>query len=127
MWAEACALVDEAERMHRRFFDLLATPTAQPAWEPPANVFTVDGDLLIVVALPGAESDNVVVQLMSGGLQIEAHVPPPLVAPRACVVRLEVPYGTMRRRIILPAGRYALIERRLSNGCLHLRLTESSG
>jgi HSP20 family protein len=24
MWADACALIDEAERLHRRFFQLLS-------------------------------------------------------------------------------------------------------
>jgi hypothetical protein len=37
-------------------------------------------------------------------------------------VRLEIPYGRMRRRIDLPSGRYVLGERRLERGCLHLRL-----
>jgi hypothetical protein len=39
------------------------------------------------------------------------------------VVRMEIPYGHMRRRIDLPSGRYALKERRLDRGCLHLYLT----
>jgi hypothetical protein len=38
------------------------------------------------------------------------------------VVRLEIPYGRMRRRVELPPGRYVLTERRLEHGCLHLRL-----
>ncbi len=29
MWAEACALLEEAERKHRHFFDLLAAPAAR--------------------------------------------------------------------------------------------------
>jgi hypothetical protein len=32
----------------------------------------------------------------------------------------------MRRRIDLPPGRYVLTERRLDNGCLHLRLTREA-
>jgi hypothetical protein len=39
------------------------------------------------------------------------------------VVRMEIPYGRMRRRVDLPPGRYALIERRLDHGCLYLSLT----
>jgi HSP20 family protein len=124
MWSEACALVDEAERQHRRFFRLLVTPTAQPTWEPPANIFTSDGHLQVIIALPGADVADVTVQINGSGLLVEARVPPPLLTPRTGVVRLEVPYGTMRRQIELPAGRYRLTERRLSNGCLHLRLAE---
>lgn len=126
MWAEACALVDEAERMHRRFFELLAAPAAEPVWEPPANVFAAGREILIAIALPGADVGDVGVEVIAGALQVEVRVPPPALAPRASIVRLEIPYGIMRRRIELPAGRYLLSERRLSNGCLYLRLTEST-
>ena len=40
-------------------------------------------------------------------------------------MRLEIPYGRMRRRIDLPPGRYALLELRLERGYLYLRLTGS--
>jgi hypothetical protein len=42
------------------------------------------------------------------------------------VVRFEIPYGRMRRRIDLPPGRYILVERRLDRGYLHLRLTREA-
>ncbi|MEA3149937.1 MAG: hypothetical protein QOD56_876 [Gammaproteobacteria bacterium] len=126
MWAEACALLDEAERRHRRFFELLAVPAAAPAWEPPANIFSHGADLQVQVALPGASSDDVVIQLTSSGLLIEATVPPPSFAAGVNVVRLEIPYGRMRRRIDLPPGRYALREHRMENGYLYLRLTGST-
>jgi len=41
-------------------------------------------------------------------------------------VRLEIPYGRMRRRIDLPPGHYALVERQLDRGCLFLRLTREA-
>ena len=126
MWAEACSLIDEAERMHRRFFDLLAVPSAAPVWEPPINVVADGRELAVVVAIPGAEPRDVAVQLVGGVLQIEVRVPAPKLAGRANIVRLEIPYGIMRRRIELPSGRYALAEHRLNNGCLYLRLMESS-
>jgi hypothetical protein len=50
-------------------------------------------------------------------------VAPPSVGHGKQVVRLEIPYGRMRRRIELPPGRYALVERLLDRGCLYLRLT----
>jgi HSP20 family protein len=124
MWAEACALVEEAERLHRRFFSLLSTPAAQPTWEPPINVFSGDGEWLIVVALPGADADQVAITLLGGAVQIEARVQPPRLPSRAGIERLELPYGLMRRRITLPLGHFTVTERRFSNGCLQLRLTE---
>ena len=126
MWAEACALLEQAERKHRQFFELLAAPTAQPVWEPPADIFAEGSLLNVVVALPGARADEVTVQITPTGLQIDTTVPPPAVGAAMKVVRLEIPYGRMRRRIDLPPGRYVLIERRLDHGCLHLRLTREA-
>ena len=126
MWAEACALLDEAERKHRSFFELLAMPSARPVWEPPADIFADGSEFQVVIALPGARAEDVVVQITPTGLQIETDVPPPSLSARVNVVRLEIPYGRMRRRIDLPAGHYALLERQLERGCLFLRLTRVS-
>jgi HSP20 family molecular chaperone IbpA len=126
MWAEACALLDEAERKHRRFFELLAAPSAQPVWEPPADIFADGAELLVVVALPGARAEEVVVQITSSGLQIDTRVPPPSLSAHMNVVRLEIPYGRMRRRVDLPPGSYTLVERELDRGCLFLRLTREA-
>src|SRR5438270_8223939 len=126
MWAEACARLDEVERRHRRFFDLLAIPSGAPVWEPPANIFSVGDELQISVALPGARAEDVLVQVSSSGLLIETTVAPPSFATGVHVVRLEIPYGRMRRRIDLPHGRYTLHENRMENGCLVLRLVGST-
>ncbi len=126
MWAEACALLDEAERRHRHFFELLAMPSTRPVWEPPANIFADGRELQVVIALPGARIDDVAIQLTSTVLQVDASVPPPPVGAGMNLVRLEIPYGLMRRRVELPPGRYVLLERRLDRGYLYLRLTGST-
>ena len=123
MWADAVALLDEAERKHRRFFELLSAPSAHPVWEPPADIFADGGDVTVVIALPGARAEHVLVQITGTGLQVETTVAAPAAGCHMSVVRMEIPYGRIRRRIDLPPGRYALIERRLEHGCLHLRLT----
>jgi len=125
MWAEACARLDEAERRHRHFFDLLAAPAARAVWEPPANIFADGSELHVIVALPGVRADDVQVQLTPSGLQVDAVAAPQTLGAGMEVTRLEIPHGRMRRRVELPPGRYALIERRLELGCLHLRLTEA--
>jgi len=127
MWAEACMMIDKAERMHRRFFELLATPQQdrEPAWEPPANIVVTNDELEIFVALPGADPNDIAVRIVSGGLQVDARVSPPALAYQSKVVRLEIPYGSMRRRIELPPVPYTVVERRHSNGYLYLRLMES--
>jgi HSP20 family protein len=126
MWAEAVARLDEAERRHRHFFDLLAAPAARTVWEPPANIFVGGSEVHVVVALPGVCAEEVQVQFTPSGLQVDAVAAPPSLGSGMDVMRLEIPYGRMRRRIDLPPGRYALIERRLELGCLHLRLTEAT-
>jgi HSP20 family protein len=126
MWAEACALLDEAERKHRHFFELLAVPSTGPVWEPPADIFADGSELQVVVALPGARAEEVAVQITPTGLQIETTVPPPSLTAHMNVVRLEIPYGRMRRRIDLPPGHYALLERRLDRGYLFLRLARET-
>jgi HSP20 family protein len=123
MWAEACAMLEEAERKHRQFFDLLSAPSARPVWEPPADIFADGSHVQVVVALPGARVDDVTVHMTPTGLQVDTAVAPPVTSAVMNVVRLEIPYGRMRRRIELPPGRYVLTERRLEHGCLHLRLT----
>jgi HSP20 family protein len=123
MWAEACAMLEEAERKHRQFFDLLSAPSARPVWEPPADIFADGSHVQVIVALPGARVDEVTVHMTPTGLQVDTTVAPPATSAVMNVVRLEIPYGRMRRRIELPPGRYVLTERRLEHGCLHLRLT----
>jgi HSP20 family protein len=126
MWAEACALLDEAERKHRHFFELLSVPSARPVWEPPADIFSDGSELHVVLALPGARAEEIAVQITPTGIQVDTVVAPPSLSARANVMRLEIPYGRMRRRIDLPPGHYVLLERRLDRGCLFLRLTKET-
>jgi HSP20 family molecular chaperone IbpA len=126
MWAEACARLEEAERRHRHFFELLAAPSSAPVWEPPADILSVGRELQVTVALPGARADQVVAHVTLSELLIEATVPPRAFPPGVEVVRLEIPYGRMRRRIELPPGNYTLLEFRLAEGLLFLRLTGTS-
>ncbi len=114
-------MLDEAERKHRQFFDLLTAPATRPVWEPPIDVFADGSEVRVVMALPGARAENVTVQITATGLAVDTNVAPD--AAGMNVVRMEIPYGRMHRRVDLPPGRYALLERRLDRGCLYLRLT----
>jgi HSP20 family protein len=124
MWAEACARLDEAERRHRHFYELLTAPSS-PVWEPPANIVAHGRDVEVTLALPGARAEDVVAKITPSGLLIETTVPPPQFQSGGEVIRMEIPYGRMRRRIDLPPGSYALLELRLERGYLFLRLTGS--
>jgi HSP20 family molecular chaperone IbpA len=122
MWSRACALIDEAERRHRRFFELLAASKQQPAWEPPVDIFMLEDELQILVAMPGVQADAVEVELSSSGLAVRAESQLPRLAHQARIVRLEIPYGRIERRIVLPEGHYQLLGHELIDGCLRIRL-----
>ena len=122
MWAHACDLLDQADRMHRQFFRPAAGGRERAMWEPPADVFEDDFELVVVVALPGVPSEQVEVTTESGELVIRAESRLPFAGPRRAVRRLEIPYGYFERRIRLPEVRLAAGTRELLNGCLILRL-----
>jgi HSP20 family molecular chaperone IbpA len=121
MWAQACDLIEQAERMHRQFFRL-ALSEREPAWEPPADVFEDEREVAIVVALPGVSADRVEVAAEGGMIVVRAERPQPFTGPRRAVRRLEIPYGSFERRIPLPAGRFEPIVQELTHGCLVVRL-----
>lgn len=122
MWAHACDLLADAERMHRQFFRVAASPRATMTWEPPADVYENDREVLVMVAMPGVTADHVEVRAEGGVLVIRAKRPTPLAASRLAVRQLEIPYGVFERRIAMPAGLFELEPPELSHGCLVVRL-----
>jgi len=126
MWAQACALIDQAERMHRQFFRLAAAAPARAVWEPPADVFEDEREVVIVVALPGVPAERIEVTLEAGELVVRAERRLPATGARCAVRRLEIPYGHFERRIALREVRLEGGTRELSDGCLTLRLYKSS-
>jgi HSP20 family protein len=122
MWTEACDLIDEAERLHRRFFQLGASRRDVPTWEPPVDVFEDDREILLVVAMPGVSADRIQVITEPGALVVRGVRPVPLSGSRHRVRQLEIPYGAFERRILLPPGPLEVGQPELSQGCLYLRL-----
>jgi HSP20 family protein len=126
MWAEALDMLEQAQRLRRRFFQPRGR-TQKPVWEPPMDVFETDNALYIQIALPGAQPNTVSVVIDGGALLVEAERPLPLPSlpppyDQARVRHLEIPYGRFERHIDLPAGLFELAERTLVNGCLQLTL-----
>jgi HSP20 family protein len=123
MWAEACDLLDQAERLHRQFFRLDTSRPARVAWEPPVDMYENEREVVVVVAMPGVAADRVEVIHEAGALVVRGERPLPF-AGRPLVVRhLEIPYGAFERRIPLPAGRFDSAPPELTHGCLLLRLS----
>lgn len=125
MWAQACDLIEQAERMHGQFFRLAASPRAHAVWEPPVDVFEDERELVVVVALPGVAADRVEVARDGDALVVRAERPAPTRGTQHAVRRLEIPYGSFERRIVLPPGRFEASAPQLVNGCLVLRLTKA--
>jgi len=126
MWAQALDLLDEAERMHRRFFRLASVSEPQAMWEPPVDVFESEREVVLVVALPGVVAERVSVRTDDGTLVVRAERPFPLAGARYAVRQLEIPYGVFERRIPLPEGTRVDGAPELTHGCLVLRLTRKA-
>jgi HSP20 family molecular chaperone IbpA len=118
MWAEACAMLKQAEHLHRQFFE--PGRGAQAArWEPPVDIFETERELRIIAALPGVAPEAVRVELEGETLLIAGIRPLPSEGRNANILRLEIPYGRFERRISFTA-RVRLADKALLNGCLLL-------
>ena len=122
MWAQACAMLEQAERVHRQFFRLAASERRHAVWEPPVDVFEDERELVVVVALPGAPGERIEVSAENGELVVRAEAPLPSCGARRSIHRLEIPYGLFERRIRLPSGELEAGTRELRDGCLVLTL-----
>jgi HSP20 family molecular chaperone IbpA len=122
MWAQACELIDEAERMHRQFFRLAASGRARATWEPPVDVFEDEFEVIVLVALPGVPAHRIDVTIEAGELVLRAERSLPFAGSRRALRRLEIPYGSFERRVRLPDARVDAGTREMRDGCLILRL-----
>ena len=124
MWPAAIAMLDRAERLHRQFFQL-ASSAAQPAWEPPVDVFETARELIVLTVLPGVAAECVQVELDQGVLTLRGVRSFPNELRRAAIHRLELPQGRFERRVALPAGRYDGAKFSMADGCLVVRLRKT--
>jgi len=120
MFAEACAMLKQAEQLHRQFFEPSRGTARAARWEPPVDVFETEGELVIITALPGVAPEAVRAEIENDVLIISGTRP----LPKGRIVRLEIPYGRFERRIAL-SSRLQLAARELTNGCLALIFTKA--
>jgi HSP20 family molecular chaperone IbpA len=119
MLSEAIGSLTRDERLRQQFFTLQSA-----CWEPPIDVLETDDELLILVALPGVDPDQVEAVIEDGVLAVSGSRTLPAELRNAHIHRLELPQGHFQRRIALPTGRYA-ISRFAANGCIVFRLAKS--
>jgi HSP20 family protein len=124
MWSEAVEMLDRADRLHRKFFELRESRRT-PTWEPPADVLETAREVVVVVALPGVDADRVEVAIDRGDLVIRGDRVLPQGLRDAVIHRLELPQGHFERRLALPAGRYADIRRAAVDGCVLITLRKA--
>lgn len=122
MWAEACELLEQAQRLQRQFFRFGHAVEAQPRWEPPVDIVAYGSEIQVTVALPGVAPEHVHVRIEDGVIAVTAIRTLPMNRHTTGVHRLEIPYGRFERRIALPPGRYELLDQACAHGCLVLRL-----
>jgi HSP20 family protein len=126
MLSEAIETLARAERMQRQLFRLHQPEVRQPAWEPPTDVIETERAVLIFVALPGVDPDQVEAAIEESALVVAGRrvLPPEL--RTAMIHRLELPQGRFERRIPLPPGRYDAVRRFAANGCLVFSLEKAA-
>ena len=125
MWAEACDLIDRADRMHRQFFRLASSARTRAVWEPPVDVFEDEREVVIVVALPGVAPQGVQATFDGDELVVRAERRMPFAGAHCAVQRLEIPYGHFERRIALGNLRLENATQQFSDGCLILKLRKA--
>ncbi|MEA3178638.1 MAG: hypothetical protein QOI59_2161 [Gammaproteobacteria bacterium] len=128
MWAQACELLDRADRMQRGFVRYVG-PSADAAvradaavWEPPVDIQETPGGLQFVFALPGVNAEHIEVSLEPNALTVSAIRPARLGSSDSVIRRMEIPHGRFLRRIALAGARLRLGDTRYVNGCLEVRL-----
>jgi HSP20 family protein len=124
MWSEAIEMLARAERLHRQLFRP-ALGRHVPTWEPPVDVLETEGEVLVLVALPGVEPDQVETVIEGGCLVVTGQRILPAQLATAVIHRLELPQGRFERRIGLPAGRYDAVRRAVVNGCVLITLQKA--
>jgi HSP20 family protein len=120
MWADACQMLERAERLQRQFFRLDFPRGARVAWEPPVDVFEDEHEFVVVVALPGVTPGNADAAIEGRTLLIRARRRVPMAEHQCTIERMEIPYGYFERRLTLPPMPLELGAQQLSDGCLVL-------
>jgi HSP20 family protein len=125
MWAEACEMLEQAQRLQRQFFRFGRAVEAQPRWEPPVDIVAYGDEVQVTVALPGVAQEHVDVHAEGALVVVTAARALPVQRHTTALHRLEIPTGRFERRFALPAGHYyELTERSYTNGCLVLRFIQ---
>ncbi len=124
MWSEAVEILARAERMHRELFRPAAGRPI-PTWEPPVDVLETEHEVLVLVALPGVDLEQVETVIEGSYLVVAGSRTLPAELATAVIHRLELPQGRFERRVRLPNGRYGTVRRAAAQGCVLITLQKA--
>ena len=125
MWSEALQMLARAERLNRTVFNAPQSSQRGIGWEPPADVLETESMVLILVALPGVDPNQVRLSLQGGVLSISGERVLPQELRTATIHRMELPQGRFERRVPIPPGRYEQPRTGVSNGCVVIQLVKA--
>ena len=117
-------MLARAERLHRELFRP-APGSGVPTWEPPVDVLETEREVLVLVALPGVEPDEVETVIEGAHLVVTGHRILPAELATAVIHRLELPQGRFERRVRLPGGHYGAVRRAAVHGCVLITLQKT--
>ena len=115
MWAHACELMAQAERMQQQFFRLTTSARTQTSWEPPVDIFEDAREVIIVIAMPGVPAERVEITTEPGVLVVRGDRPLAFADARHAMRQLEIPYGRFE------SGTHQIVD-----GCVVLRLNKQT-
>jgi HSP20 family molecular chaperone IbpA len=125
MWAEACELLEQAERLQRQFVRYVGPSADAAVWEPPVDVQETNEGVILLFALPGVDPEQINITLESNAFTVSAVRPVRLAHRQAVIRRIEIPHGRFVRKIALAGARLRIGESRYVNGCLEVRLVKA--
>jgi len=125
MWSQAFDMLARADRLHREIFRPARSLSHLPAWEPPVDILETEREVLVLVALPGVDADQVDARIEGADLVISGVRVLPRELQTAVIHRLELPQGRFERRVRLPGGQYRGVRRSASHGCLLVTLEKA--
>jgi len=125
MWLQALELIDQAERLQRRFLRYLGPRSNAPSWEPPVDIQESPEELRVLFALPGVLSEDISIELDAAALTVSATRQVRCASPDVLIRRLEIPHGRFFRQIPLPGHSLQIAHSQYLNGCLEVRLVRA--
>ncbi len=117
IWSQTLGALARTDRVGREVFRLTSS-----GWEPPVDVLETAAGLLVVVALPGVQADEMEIAIAGGVLTVRGTRRWPVLDRMARAHRIELPHGRFERRLPLPHGTYQLAGQEHTDGCLILTL-----